>query len=173
MSETEIVEVVDGNNFPLFEKPLGECLKEGLLHRVVAVFLKDSSGRLFLQRRSFRDDWMPGKWTCSCAGHVKAGETPKEAARRELGEELGLEISAKFLFRYLLPRIEYHGLVEHEISFVFETQSDSSISLDPREVEEGKFLRIDEAKDFFKNNSEEITPDAVILCEKYLKLENI
>ncbi|MFI5421602.1 MAG: NUDIX domain-containing protein [Nitrososphaerales archaeon] len=119
MPETEIVEVVDENNVPLFEKPLGECLKEGLLHRAVAVFLKDSSGRLFLQRRSFRDDWMPGKWTCSCAGHVKAGETPDEAARRELGEELGLETSPQFLFRYLLPKIEFHGLVEHEISFVF------------------------------------------------------
>ncbi|MFI5421603.1 MAG: hypothetical protein ACHQ1H_11600 [Nitrososphaerales archaeon] len=55
----------------------------------------------------------------------------------------------------------------------FETHSDSSLALDPSEVEKGKFLTINEAKDFFENKSEEITPDAMILFDKYVTLKNM
>ncbi len=169
----EIVEVIDKNNGPLSRRALAECLKLGLLHRAVAIVLRNFRDGMFLQRRSLTDEWMPGKWTLSCTGHVRAGENPEEAAKRELKEELGLETDLQFLFRKVLPKIEFHGRIEHEISFVFETRSDAIVSLDPREVEEGRFLTVDESKDFFENRAREITPDAVILFHKYVELTDL
>jgi len=56
---------------------------------VVAAFLRDSQGRILLARRP------PGKVRAGLwefpGGKVHAGESPEEALRRELREELGLE----------------------------------------------------------------------------------
>ena len=39
----------------------------------------------------------PGRWTVSCSGHVDRGESFKEAAVREMEEELGVSIESSGL----------------------------------------------------------------------------
>lgn len=56
------------------------------------VLIRDSEGRVLLQRRSDSGLWgMPG-------GTLEIGETPEEAARREVREETGLEIGELTFF---------------------------------------------------------------------------
>ena len=51
--------------------------------------VKDSEGRIALVRNSWSDGWfVPG-------GAVEPGETPQEAARREIHEETGLNATVK------------------------------------------------------------------------------
>jgi isopentenyl-diphosphate delta-isomerase len=92
LPEDELVEVIDADNIPLSTKTLSECKMRGLLHRSVTVFLRNSLGEIFLQQRSLKDNWFPGRWTAFSTGHVKAGESPSDAAKRELVEELGLNL---------------------------------------------------------------------------------
>lgn len=51
-----------------------------------AVMLRDEHGRVVIEKPVYRDHWLlPG-------GGVDAGEDPRQCARREVAEELGLDI---------------------------------------------------------------------------------
>jgi len=85
----ELFDVVDSQDHVISQAPRREVHARNLLHRAIHVIVHDSTGRLFLQRRSLTKDTFPGCWDSSCSGHVDAGEDYVIAARRELGEELG------------------------------------------------------------------------------------
>lgn len=56
---------------------------------VALVLLVDSSGAVLLQHRDENTAVSPNQWSLP-GGHVEPGESPEEAARRELLEETGL-----------------------------------------------------------------------------------
>lgn len=56
-----------------------------------AVILRDETGRFVIEKPIYRDHWLlPG-------GGVDPGEDPRECARREVAEELGLDIEVGVL----------------------------------------------------------------------------
>lgn len=81
------VEQVDENDNVLGEVSREKAHTEGLWHRIAVVYLLNGKGEILIQER--KDS--PGfGLDHSSAGHVDVGETYKEAASRELGEELGV-----------------------------------------------------------------------------------
>ena len=62
-----------------------------LIHRAVhVVIFHPERPQLLLQKRNSKKDIQPGKWDTAVGGHLDAGEDYLTAARREMGEELGL-----------------------------------------------------------------------------------
>ena len=89
-SADEIFDVVDERNEVISQSTRGEVHDQNLLHRAVHILLTDGKGGVLLQQRSMLKDCQPGKWGTSAAGHLDAGEDYETAAKRELGEELGI-----------------------------------------------------------------------------------
>lgn len=113
-----------------------------LLHPVVHLHIFNSSGELFLQKRSLTKDVQPGKWDTSSAGHIDCGETPEMAVAREAYEELGVTISNPvFLKKYIIE-----NEVERELSYIYRTVYDGEIRIDHVEVSDGKFWTLDEIR---------------------------
>ncbi len=90
-SAAERFDVVDEADRVIGAQSRGEVHAKGLRHRAVHLFVFNSRGELFLQKRSPWKDKHPGQWDSSASGHLDSGETYAAAASRELREELGLE----------------------------------------------------------------------------------
>jgi isopentenyldiphosphate isomerase len=75
-----------------FTKERSKVHADGDWHRSVHLWLADTHGNVLMQQRSKHKDTHPGLWDVSCAGHVEAGDDPRETAARELKEELGVEV---------------------------------------------------------------------------------
>ncbi len=75
---------IDENENDLGEVSVSKAHQEGLLHRISVVYLTNNKNQILIQKR---DD---GRFDHSAAGHVDAGESYLEAAKRELEEELGV-----------------------------------------------------------------------------------
>jgi len=60
--------------------------------RVAAGILRDAAGRILIAKR-LCDRSFDGLWEFP-GGKIAAGETPSDALRRELAEELGIEVTA-------------------------------------------------------------------------------
>jgi isopentenyldiphosphate isomerase len=106
-----------------------------LLHPVVHLHVLNSSGLLFLQKRSESKDVQPGKWDTSVGGHMDPGETVEEALSREVYEELGIKhFEPVFMHRY-----QFTSDIETELVYSFYTIFDGKVNPDPAEISEGKF----------------------------------
>jgi 8-oxo-dGTP pyrophosphatase MutT (NUDIX family) len=60
--------------------------------RVAVVFLVDPQGRVLMQHRDSHAKVSPNQWAMP-GGKIEEGETPEEAARREVWEETGLTVT--------------------------------------------------------------------------------
>ena len=86
----ELVDVVDE-----FDRVIGTVARSvmranRLRHRAVFIAVRHPDGRLLVHRRSLQKDLWPGRWDLAVGGVVSAGEDYDVAARRELGEEVGV-----------------------------------------------------------------------------------
>ena len=55
-----------------------------LLHRSVHIIIANTKGEILLQLRKSTKKQYPLYWSSSVGGHVQSGETPNEAAKKEL-----------------------------------------------------------------------------------------
>ena len=91
--------VVDENDEVRGHASRAEVHGNNLRHRAVHILIFNHVGDLYLQQRSRWKDRHPLKWDSSAAGHVTVGENYDETARRELTEELGIDVPLERIFR--------------------------------------------------------------------------
>lgn len=88
----EWVDVVDDDDRVVATVTRAEMRAQRLQHRGVAIAVVGSDGRLLVHRRVDTKDIWPGQWDLCAGGVVSAGEDVDVAARRELAEELGVDL---------------------------------------------------------------------------------
>lgn len=89
-SPDEIFDLCDEQDRVIGQARRADVHANHWLHRAVHVWIIRSDNRLVVQRRSGSKDEYPHGLTSSASGHLDTGEDYLTAARRELGEELGL-----------------------------------------------------------------------------------
>lgn len=164
----EMVDVVDEHDRPVGRASLRSCLKGGLLHRAVAVIVVRPGGGILLQQRNKEDPWQSGRWTLSCTGHVKSGETYIHAARRELSEELGLRSRFRRISKLLLPKVTSRGMTEREWVALFISETEMRAKFNPVELEDVREYDVTGLRAMLAGRR--LTPDARILLAEYLRL---
>ena len=140
----EILEIVDKDNNVIGKALRLECYKKGLLHRAVNVFVFNSKGEVFLQKRSEKKFGFPLFWDLSCSEHVKPGETFQQAAKRGLKEELGIEAEVIEILpvHRINNRDESKRYLDAELMVTFKAIFDGKMKFDPSEVAEGRFFNV-------------------------------
>jgi len=133
----ELLDVVDANDEVVAVKTRGEIHASRLMHRAVHILLFNSSGELFLQKRSMNKDEQPGKWDSSAAGHVDSGEDYLQCAERELDEELGIVVERPLRELFKLPASMRTG---NEHCMVFSYCHDGPLVLQPEEIDAGAWI---------------------------------
>ena len=78
------------------EQPI---LRTSPKRRIAVVMLVDEAERVLLQLRDAQAPSAPGKWGLP-GGGIELGETPEEAAHRELLEETGLRVEGALTLRW-------------------------------------------------------------------------
>jgi|GEM_PF-17538 len=141
-SADDWLDIVDADDRVVGRARRADAHARGLRHRSVHVLLHDTAGRLFVQKRSASKDTNPGLWDTSAAGHVDAGESRPVAARRELAEELGVVVEERALQPLFM--LAPQPVTGNEFVSVFQVCSDSPITLEADEIDEGAWLSPDE-----------------------------
>lgn len=150
--------LVDAEDRPTGIAGKQEAHRLGLRHRALSVFLVNGAGELLVQRRALGKYHSGGLWANACCSHPLPDEPPHEAALRRLPEELGVtcELRGVGMFSY---RAEVgNGLVEDEVVHLFAGIFDGSLTPDPEEVAEWRWLSAGRLFDELKRAEDGFAP---------------
>jgi 16S rRNA (adenine1518-N6/adenine1519-N6)-dimethyltransferase len=148
------IQIVDEKDEPIGESDMKEAHEKGLIHRIVFIGVQDPDGRLLLQRRSKEVLVHPDTWDISAAGHVDAGESYEEAAKRELEEEIGLSGYPIEEISRFYKEVEINGRLAKRFCSSFRVKVPKGVGLkpDPEEVSDLQWFTIDEVKKAISKN---------------------
>jgi isopentenyldiphosphate isomerase/intracellular septation protein A len=142
----EILPVVDENGNVIGKALRSDCHfnpNEKILHPVVHMHVINSRGEIYLQHRSPLKKVQPGKWDTAVGGHISFGEDLETGLRRETEEEIGLpDFNPRFIHKYI-----WETEVERELVFMFVSQADSGLKVNPDEISEGRFWSLAEIRE--------------------------
>lgn len=154
-------DLIDENDNVIGKATRKEVKEKALLHRAVFVFVFNSKGELYLQKRSANMTVFPLLWGISASGGVDAGEDYEGAAVRELSEELGITgVELKYIFDY-----KYNSDETNYIGKAYTCVYDGEIVLQQEEIETGAFKSMKEIKAMADEGI--ICPDDIDIIEKY------
>ena len=136
----EIMVLVDENDQEIGQLEKIETHKRGLLHRAVSVFLVDIYGNWLLQQRAATKYHSPNLWTNAVCTHPRPGESPIEAAKRRLKEEIGAECELYELFTFIYKEQVGQDMIENEFDHIFLGINTSELKLNPNEVSNTMYI---------------------------------
>ncbi|MCI5751831.1 MAG: NUDIX domain-containing protein [Oscillospiraceae bacterium] len=119
----------------------GEEMQQGDYHMVVHVCIFGSDGKMLIQQRQpFKEGWS-GKWDVTVGGSAVSGDTSRNAAVREVKEEIGLDIDLDGVRPVMTVNFE-RGFDDY---YIIEQDADiDSLTLQPEEVKAVKWADYDE-----------------------------
>jgi isopentenyl-diphosphate Delta-isomerase len=161
MSE-EIFDVVDDRDQVIGQCPRREVHRLGHKHRAIHVLVFNSSGEVFLQKRSMSKDTHPGVWDSSSSGHLDTGEDYDACAIRELREEIGLVIDKAPERVFKIDACTETG---QEFVWVYKLQSEGPFTLHPDEIERGDWFAAPYVSEWIKKCPEEFAPAFKLIWE--------
>lgn len=141
----EIIEIFSENN----EIKIGEQEREfahdnNLWHREVAVWVINDKNEILIQKRSANKRHSPNKYSI-CAGHIDIGETPEDAAVRELCEETGIKVNKNELIYIDTFKNKNENNYHYKYTYFIETtKTIKEMKMQEEEVSELRYITFEE-----------------------------
>ncbi len=163
-SEQEPLILVDANDREIGHLDKSACHDgDGLLHRAFSLFVFNPRGELLLQRRGAGKRLWPGYWSNSCCSHPRAGEDMNEAVGRRLHQELGLQATLRFVYKFEYVAHFADLGTEHELCWVYVGRTMKDPVINTTEIDEWRWIAPSALTRELAENGETFTP--------WLKLE--
>lgn len=119
----EVIDILTPEGKPTGKTALkSEVHKKGWYHATVHIWFFTTNKKILLQKRALTKKVFPGLWDISVAGHISAGESVLSAAKREVFEEIGLELSEEDLIKIgtRVHQVSHsNGIIDNEHHHVF------------------------------------------------------
>lgn len=163
MAKAEWVDLVDRQNQVVGRALRSEVRSRNLLHRGIAVLVRNSRGQVYVHQRTATKDLFPSLYDMFVGGVVGAGEDYLTAALREAREELGVTSDAlEFLFDHL-----YEGPENFSWVRCYRVTWDGPIVHQPEEVQWGDWLDEERLRSWV--DEVPIVPDGLEVFHAYLR----
>ena len=163
--QNELVDIVDEQ-----DTVIGTIYRKDEIYgkhilRSTSIFLLNSKKQILLQLRAKESKRYPLHWDVSGGGHVNSGESYQDCAKRELFEEIGIQVE------YLNLLKKHHFTLDNNrkrinssyVAIIEETK----ILIDPVEVADARWFSISEINKMIENN-EKFHPECEFLLKQYL-----
>ena len=154
----EYIDIVTKKGKPTGKSELKSVIhQKGYYHHTAHIWFYTADGDILLSQRSAKKTICPLMWDVSVAGHMDAGETPKQSAIRETAEEIGLDISEFELHKigvFECFQTYESGIIDNEFhnTFIAELKVPlSKLVLQDEEVEALKLVSFDAFESLIKN----------------------
>ena len=166
MKEEQVI-LVNEKDEQIGLMPKMEAHEKGVLHRAFSVFVFNDQNQLMLQQRAAEKYHSPLLWANTCCSHQRDGESNLKAGKRRLQEEMGFvcELEEKTSFIYKAPFD--NGLTEHELDHILVGYYNKNPKLNREEVEDFKWMTVEEVKTDMALNPEIYTEWFKIIFEKF------
>ncbi len=140
-SESEELILVDASDNELGFLSKEECHDgDGILHRAFSLFVFNTNGELLLQKRSAEKRLWPLFWSNSCCSHPRKGESMQVATRRRLREELDIEASLEFVYKFAY-QAQFGDLgSENELCTVYLGKTGQAFSANTHEIADARYV---------------------------------
>ena len=168
MVEKKVV-LVDKSGNQIGLMPKLEAHQKGILHRAFSIFLFNSKNQILLQKRSLIKYHSAGLWTNTCCSHPRDGEDIVDAGKRRLYEEMGIKTELKKEFEFTYKEVLGNGLTEHEFDHVLIGNFNGNPILNKDEVEDWKWMSLEEIEKDINENQEDYTVWFVIAFDYFYK----
>ncbi|MCI8760350.1 MAG: NUDIX domain-containing protein [Clostridia bacterium] len=168
----ELIDVLDENGIKTGEiLPRSEIHKKGLWHRIIVVAIVNEKNQVLIQQRSYNKDKNAGLWDISVTGHITTGQDSLSAAKREINEEVSVNIGYRVDikdFRYMFSYRKEEKVSEEHMDRQFydffilreEDLEIGNIKVQESEVEQVKFVDMSELNSMIENK-EIVERDAI------------
>jgi isopentenyl-diphosphate Delta-isomerase len=153
----EKVILVDENDQEIGVMDKMEAHLQGLLHRAFSILIFNDKGQLLLQKRAQSKYHSGGLWTNTCCSHPIPNEPIETTVKRRLVEEMGLECTPRFFYKFIYRAELDSNMIEHELDYVFTAFCGGEPTLNPEEAEDWKYIDLEELKEDINQNPEKYT----------------
>jgi isopentenyldiphosphate isomerase len=162
VAASELVDVVDADDRVVAQATRAEVRARKLRHRATYILLFNSSGQLFVHRRSATKDICPSYDDVAVGGVVGAGESYDEGARRELAEEVGIsDVAPRPMLKF-----QYDDGENRVNGRVYSVLYDGDLRLQEEEIAGGEWLDLDVVIERIRTGT--FCPDGVEALLHYL-----
>ena len=163
MAKAEWVDLVDRDNQVVGRALRQEVRQQNLLHRGIAVLVRNSRGQVYVHQRTASKDLFPALYDMFVGGVVGSGEDYLDAARREAHEELGVATDElEFLFDHL-----YQGPLNYSWVRCYRVTWDGPIVHQAEEIQWGEWMEESRLGQWI--DEVPIVPDGLEVFHAYLK----
>lgn len=163
------ITIVNENNEVTSSVDIEEAVEKKLIRKIVRIFLLDSEGRIFLQKRTSNMKFYPDRWDQSAGGHVDEGEDSLTAAKRELNEELGIEVPEmeKVEEPFYMEENTSQGVIKSFNNIYRAYYSGQEMDFQEKEVVRGKWFKPEKIDEMISDEPEIFSEGFVKTWHRY------